>query len=603
MNLSKPLVLLLSLLFINLNFIEAQRDKLSRREMKERAELLEEWPPKRGFSRVSLGYALQRVFKKHYEFCGFPEAKGARDYTPPTLARFLGKRDLRTRVEQANLSGGNLLNYIFTNDELDVPLDIVKYQSDRLLSMGQIATNLMPQPRDGFDSFVLTKNCAGYLKACLDAGIKPPYSAFSVALSTDDRRESSVLALAGSFVSPLGEVLAARDSRTTELMSRLWLFYQDHPEFIGRAYYLREFEGILVKHLNSAEAISSSERTLGVNVSLPFSATLNTSLNVGKTNKTSFAGTDWETIVYADFAGPYQRQNLYAPFPTPAQIADYFANLRPTFSKAKDFPLLTEGSEHRHYLSLGGIPAELARQPWRIVDLSPNVYQNAPKTENRFVHETDGRFGLQFTVSGQPNAQLFYGSPQNRPGSVGLRYALEMDGYCGGEKLRLYVDQELATSLQPIINVVSADFDLSKRDNRQFACQWEVEIALEDGENPIAFDQETFVANLLVRNADQELDVELVNSTFDSRRHALYLTFATRKSWPLDQINDRKMNSFNLSSDLHLPTMRGTERAVRPLKAIIAMPEVGRREELTPKTVPGPAVPMMAVPDSTRTGG
>lgn len=586
MFLDKQLVILLILLFISLDFIEAQPTNLSKKELKQQQELLEEWPPKRGFSRVSLGYALQRVFKKHYQFCGFPEVSGARDYTPPTLSRFLGKRDLRTRVEQANLSGGNLLNYIFTNEELDVPLDIMRYQSDRLLNMGQMATNLMPQPREGFDSFVLTKNCTGYLKACLDAGIKPPYSSFRVALNTDDRRESSVLALAGSFVSPLGEILAARDSRTTELMSRLWLFYQAYPELIGRAYYLREFEGILVKHLSNSEAIIQSERALGVNVSLPLSANLNTNLEAGRSNQVNFSGTDWETIVYADFAGPYQRQNLYAAFPTPAEIVDYFANLQPTFSRAKDFPLLTEGAEHRHYLSLSGVPPELARQPWRIVDLSPDVYQEVPRSENRFVQDADGRFGLQFTVSGQPNTGLFRGLLHLRPGSVGLRYALEMDGFCAGEKLRLYVDQELATSLQPTISVVRSDFDLSKRDNRQFACQWEIELALEDGENPIAFDQETFVSNLLVRNADEELDVELVSSTFDARRHMLYLVFATRQSWSLEQINDRKMNNFNLSSDLHLPTERGIERAIRPLKAIIAMPEIEAKEVTAPQNIP-----------------
>lgn len=601
MKLTRTIILLLILNFLGLNFIEAQHQPRSRKELKEQQELLEEWPPKRGFSRVSLGYALQGVFKKHYEFCGFPEADGARDYTPPTLARFLGKRDLRTRVEQANLSGGNLLNYIFTTDELYVPLDVVKYQSDRLLNASQSAASLMPQPREGFDSFVLTKNCSGYLKACLDAGIKPPYAAFSTALSTDGRRESSVLALAGSFVSPLSEILAARDSRTTELMSRLWIFYQTHPEFIGKAYYLREFEGILVKHLSSAEEISKSERALGVNVSLPFSATLNASLDVGRTNTTSFVGTDWETIVYADFAGPYQRQNLYAAFPSPAQIAEYFANLRPTFSNAKDFPLLTEGAEHRHFLSLSGVPAELARQPWRIVELTQQVYQEMPRSENRFVVEPDGRFGLQFTVSGLPDARLFRGLPQERPGSVGLHYALEMDGYCGGEKLRIYIDQELATSLQPSLKVIRADFDLSKRDNRLFACQWEVEVALEDSENPIAFDQETLVSNLSVRNADQPLSVALVSSRFDYRRHVLYLVFATTQSWQLDQINDRNMINFNLSGDLHLPTQRGTERAVRPLKAIIAMPEIGRRETTVPTVVP--AAEVVPIPEGGLPGG
>ncbi|NJO87401.1 MAG: hypothetical protein HC821_05390 [Lewinella sp.] len=289
---------------------EAQTD---RRARKLQAERLETWPPERAYSHIALGYALQKVFEKHYNLCGFPAVNGKRDFTPPTIEQFLGKRTLRTKVEQANLSGGNLLNYIFRLNERDAPLDAIQFQSDRLLALDQVETAFMPQPRVGFDAFVMTKNCSGYLKACLDAGIKPPYTAFSTALSNDDRRQSSVLALAGSFVSPLAEVLAARDSRTTELLARLWLFYQQHPEYIGQAYYLREFEGVLVKHLSTAEAVAASEQQLGVNVNLPFAARFNTSITRGRSNSLSFSGTDWQTIITLISLGP-TKGKICTPF-------------------------------------------------------------------------------------------------------------------------------------------------------------------------------------------------------------------------------------------------------------------------------------------------
>lgn len=564
--------------------LEAQSD---RRLRKLREERMESWPPEVRYSSISLGNALQRVFKKHYEFCGFPTTSKKRDFTPPTLERFLGRRTLRTRVEQANLSGGNLLNYVFRGEELDVPLDVISYQSDRLIDLQQQQVNFMPQPREGFDAFVMTKNCSGYLKACLDAGIQPPYTAFGTALSTDERRESSVLALAGSFVSPLAEVLSARDSRTTELMSQLWLFYQANPQYAGRAYYLREFEGVLVKHLSNAEAIYESEKEFGVNVNLPFSARLNATVGRQRSSSETFSGTDWETIVYADFSGPYQRESMYAPLPTPDEIIDYFAALRPTFANAKDFPLLTEGAEHRHYLSLVGIPAELARLPWRIQELSSGVYEQMPRIDNRFFAEGDGQFGLEITVAGRPDAALFSGRLEERSGSVNLHYVLESGQNWQGRPLRMTIDQELATSLAPTVSLIRSDFDLSKRDNRQFACQWEIELAVEDGDNPIAADEEVWIANTLVRNSNAELAVELVESWFNERRGTLLLTFSTRKSWPLDQINDRQMNNFNLSAELQLPTERGNSRAIRPIKAIIAMPTVGPRPAPpTPKAVP-----------------
>ncbi len=544
------------------------------------------WPPERRYSTMSLGNALQRVFQKHYTFCGFPVAEGSRDYTPPSIEKFLGRRNLRTRVEQANLSGGNLLNYIFYEAELEAPLDAIQYQTNKTIALTEQATVFLPQPREGFDAFVMTKNCGGYLKACLDAGIEPPYSAFSTALSTDERRESSVLTLAGSFESPLSEIIAARDSRTTELMSRLWLFYQQHPQYIGKAYYLRAFEGVLVKHLSNVEAIFQSERELGVNVNLPFSARVKSTLAQRKTAQQSFEGTDWETIIYADFEGPYQRRAMYASLPSPADISDYFASLKLTFNNASDFPLLTEGAAHRHYLTLTGMPAELARLPWLIKDISEGVYVETPRIEHYFFEEANGLSGLKINVSGQPHPALFSGQLENRKGSVPLRYAIVLDQELFGQQLVLRVDKELATSSAPIVHLLRANFDLTKRDNRDFAFLWEVELALEDRDNPIDYSQEALVSNIEVRNSDQTMVVDLLHSRFDAKRHSLLLTFTSQAAWPLARIDDQKMAAFNLSADVHLPIQRGAGRTIRPIKVVIAVPSIRPEIVEAPEQLP-----------------
>jgi len=154
----------LSLLFI-LFLIVASLSLDAQRRRGKNAEPV--WPPERAYGRTTLGNALQDVFQRHYDFCGFTKPNSKRDYTPPTIDRFLGKRSLRTRVERADINGGNLLSYIFTDEETGFPLDKIQYRADQLLFNKAVGIDLTPQPRPGFDAFLLTKNCSGYLKASL----------------------------------------------------------------------------------------------------------------------------------------------------------------------------------------------------------------------------------------------------------------------------------------------------------------------------------------------------------------------------------------------------------------------------------------------------
>ncbi len=202
-------------------------DKYKRRLAKFRNE---NWPPERSYSRISLGYALQRVFSQHAEFCGFKTGKNSkRDYVPADIDKFLGRRNLRTKVEVADISGGGLLFYIFGDAEMQRSFDEINYSPIRIADLEGVANQFAINPDQNFDAFILTKTCGGYLKAFLDAGIEPPYLAFKAAFDTDSKRESSVFALSGSFVSPLKLVLEANDFRTVEFMMKLWNFYQSNP--------------------------------------------------------------------------------------------------------------------------------------------------------------------------------------------------------------------------------------------------------------------------------------------------------------------------------------------------------------------------------------
>ena len=405
-----PIAFWIALMMISCLPVQAQStDKLKSKLEKYRRD---NWPPPRNYSRVSLGYVLQKKFKKHTEYCGFKIADGKRDYVPDDISRFLGKRDLRTKVESADIRGGGLLYYIFSDDQLRIPFDEINYQTGNVLTLSSIQDQFMVDPDENFDSFVLTKNCSGYLKSYLDAGIEPPYVAFKTALETDGRRESSIVAISGSFVSPLKVILDANDSRTTEVLMRLWQFYSDHPEYIGKAYYLSEFEGVMIKHVSSSEENALIEAQLGVNVNLPLAAHVKTNLSGGRGGDQTFLGTDWETIVFSDFAGNYRKQDLFKPLPSPAEISAYFANLKPIYQQAIDFPLMTEGVTHQHYLIVEGIPESMSRNFWTIERVADGVYNRKPYLETGFYPgRSAAQIGLPLHGIGAPTYWIIFAAP------------------------------------------------------------------------------------------------------------------------------------------------------------------------------------------------
>lgn len=535
----------------------------------------EEWPPAKTHSRMSLGYALQQKFKRHAEYCGFGLADNKRDYVPADISKFMGKRSLRTKVEIADIRGGGLLYYIFNGKDKEQSFDNQSFSPINILKFNSVCDPFVINPDDNFDAFVLTKNCSGFLKAALDAGIEPPYAYFKKALDTDERRQSSVVAISGTFLSPLKLILDANDSRTTEVLMQLWKFYGEHPEYINNAYYLREFEGVMIKHVSQSEENFKVESEIGVNVNGPLPARLKASLGLGRTSQNSFTGTDWETIVYADFEGAYDRGKLFSPLPTPAEIRAYFAQLKPIYQKSRDFPLMTEGVEHKHFIIIDGIPELMTQQYWDIESVASGAYEGLPSLlAEPFRNESDGAFGCRFTVSGRPLTSNFAGSPNTRPGKVKISYIIKSKKPVGGDYLRFYVDEEMQTSAQPIATLSGGEFDLSKKEDRRFALQWKFTIELADNENPVDLNVQPYIDNLNVRRSDKSFNVHLTTIQSDPLRRMYYVTIETVETFPLDLIDDHNMVNYNLSLDVHLQSQRAGTRSVRPVKGILSFPTI-----------------------------
>ena len=550
-----------------------QAQKAGRYQRKLETLRREDWPPERAYSRMSLGYALQQVFRRHCEYCGFQTPEGRRDFIPQDISKFLGRRGLRTPVEAADIRGGGLLYYIFTGGDIALPFGELAYTPSRVFRLNSVDNQFVVNPDENFDSFILHKTCSGYLKAALDAGIEPPYAAFRAALETDSRRESSVLALSGSFVSPLHFILQANDHRTTEFMMMLWRFYQENPEFVNNAYYLREFEGVMIKHVSSAEENFQIETEGGLNLSGPLPARLKASFGLGKGSKGSFSGSDWETILFADFEGNYQKQKLFAPLPTPEQISSYLQGLKLVFQKAQDLPLMIEGVEHKHFLIVEGIPENMADNFWLIEKVAPGVYDGTPSLSAEPFYD-GGASGCRFTISGRPLAGNFRGPVENRPGKLNVRYRIRSREAVNGAYLSFDINEEIQTSSHPIAGISEGAFDLSKKDGWNFAFQWKFAIEVEDRYNPVNFQAQPYLGNLQVRRSDKDLNVRIVKVEPDPERKRFYLTLETQEAFPLDRIDNANMLPYNLSLDVHLESQRSSATSVRPVKSILQFPAI-----------------------------
>jgi hypothetical protein len=586
-------LLVLCIFFLSTLDLSAQRTSRYQRKLEEMRK--ENWPPERGYSRVSLGYALQRSFKRHCEYCGFATPDGRRDYVPQDISKFLGRKTMRTDVETANIRGGGLLYYIFKGEELSEPFDQIDFAPSRVFRLDHIEDPFTINPDENFDTYMLHKTCSGYLKSALDAGINPPYSYFKLALDTDSRRESSVIALSGSFSSPLHNTLQANDFHTTEAMLKLWNFYQSYPEYINNAFYIREFDGVMVKHISNAEQNYRIETEGGLNFTGPIPAHFKTGLTYGNTGNTVFSGTDWETIIYTDFEYPNTKEQLFNPLPSPAMIQKYLHGIQPVFEKAQDLPLMIEGIEHKHFLIVEGIPENMSSNYWVIENVKPGVYDGTPTLLAEPFYDHDHQTsGCRFTITGRPLASNFRGPIDERPSKLDASYRIRSKEPVGGQYLYFDINEEIQTSAHPIAKVSDGRFDLTKKDGWEFAFQWKFAIEIEDHYNPVNFDVQPYIGNLVVRRSDEKLNVRIVAVEPDAQRKRFYVTLETQNTYPLERIDNSVMQNYNLALDIHLESSRTGITSVRPIKGILRFPAL--KEVRPPLPAAAEAAPAVTPP-------
>ncbi|OAV45215.1 hypothetical protein A3850_012245 [Lewinella sp. 4G2] len=562
----RPFVALMLLILICLGSTDlmAQRNRSTKGNS-------ETWPPTRGYGRTTLGHSLQQVFHRHYDVCGFGKAEGKRDYTPPSIENFLGKRSLRSHVEEANVNGGNLLNYVFSAEEVQVRFDAIQFRPDHLLFTTSTGVDLNPQPRPGFDAFVLTKNCGGYLKASIDAGFKPPYVSLTAALEADDQRNSTVVAVAGSFISPLTEILAANDERTTELLMELWQFYAGNPQFEGQAYYLAGFDGLLVKHLTEAGSIRQLERGIGANVSLPLAGHLGGDLTITKSNEEEFSGTDWQTLVFSDFNTQYRREDLFAPLPTAGAIRRYFAKRSIAEVSNATVEAVRTGAPHRFQFELPGLPANLAGASWRVQDIDGSCYESVSDLK---VFCKPDRTGLVVEMTAAVNGDQFTNPLVSGVEVVPANFTMVLPNQGGLPSLGFPVEVQLPVTQHPLLQALPSRFELQRENNGAYALRWHLHYAVTDDLNPIDADEGMRVTAVNLGEPGDAIAVRAISAEIDERRGLVEVVLQTYGSWPLDRIDDSTMPSQPVRLELEFSVAGGNHRVRRQLTAEVAMPNL-----------------------------
>jgi hypothetical protein len=291
---------------------------------------------------------------------------------------------------------------------------------------------------------------------------------------------------------------------------------------------------------------------------------MSSSLSHRRESQNSFSGSDWQTIVYTDFEGPYTREKMYYALPDPDEIADYFANLATIASTSAP---LREAAAHRHTVAVPGLPAALAGAGWQLDNLRGQAYREVPS-----LAVTHTERGLDFTLTGYTASSIFQGLTNTD--QVAVSYDLVLPSRGNLPALRIPVNQRMGTSAHPLVDLAGSRFELRRRNSGQYAFQWHLTVQVEDRENPLDPNGRFQAEKITVGLPGDTLDARVVSATYDARRTTLTVVLESERSWPLKMIDDRNMRTFPLQTELCLPVKDGYSVCRRPVTARLAVPRI-----------------------------
>ena len=228
-----------------------------------------------------------------------------------------------------------------------------------------------------------------------------------------------------------------------------------------------------------------------------------------------------------------------------------------------------EGLRFQQVVELPGVPEDMTAYFWELENVASGSFEGPPALEINYY-----TYGCRFALSGKPARSYFNPYENQRQGVAQLRYTIRSRQPVGGEYIRIQVEAETPTSIHPFARAGRGEFNIGKKENRQFALQWTFEVEIEDADNPVDFSVAPLVDKLSARNPDGPLSLRVADLQADPGRRRFFVTVETLENWPLDRIDDNHLQPYNLSLDLHLKSHRADGFTVRPVQGAIYLPAI-----------------------------
>lgn len=449
--------------------------------------------PRTEYAVGSLGKKLQAQFGKHCQSCSvITEILPIRDYIPRDIKNHFDREELEsTLVESIPVKGSALLRYVFLENQRSSNLDKSIFTVTDDLILNPITDT--PQDYDvvnskDFPSFLYTTNCASLVNLVAKGQGSTGAAVLSAAVDIDNQRKSSLYTYVGLFKSPLNSIINDKNARTTELMLNLWQFYQQHPNYVNKAYFLKEFRGLTIGRTISSEQYRKVESTVGINLSAGM-ASVNIDGSASFKINSTFSGTDFETFLYNKFTGNYKREDMFGKLPDPNDIVEYF-KIPSVYNVSfiENNELMSNGNTHTIYLNIDGVPQSFINAAkWKLSKVDGNAYEpNTAELTN--VYKIHGKENsAQFVISGIPNAKHF--SNANPATNILVSFSIETNDIINNKRIEIPFTRKITTTVHPIPKFTSKalPYSFTKLSEDKFTLSWKTPITFIDNEKAVNY--------------------------------------------------------------------------------------------------------------------
>jgi hypothetical protein len=347
------------------------------------------WPGETEYDFGTLGYELLRIFKTHCQACKIdavskrfnkvPEKK--RNYIPSNLTSQISIRSFSLNEKQyqyiSSASSGLMLNAFTKNESESKELifdDEIGIQRKFNVSFNSLPKNFIAA-QDDRPNFLLRANCAAYIEAAAKAKIGIPVGNFESALDANSKSESSVVLIYGWIKSPLFQYLSNSETQL-QAYQDIWNFYYDKINFINNAFFIEEFYGLQVKHLQGQEQNVEFDSKLDIKGGTGiFFGKLSTSGGLIKSS--IYTQTNWETYLIQND----DKTNVkWKKLPDLIEIKNKIEkDISKSIKSINEFNVATKG-EFTHFAILKGIDQNLcgiSTTNWELkLDSKGGIYKN-----------------------------------------------------------------------------------------------------------------------------------------------------------------------------------------------------------------------------------